>query len=90
MATDHAAGLHRHTGVLWHLGDRVSRLDEGLNVPILVGVPLVVVVDHPQTTYTHAALTQLAAAGAAVVICGRDHLPAAMILPFIRTWAVPR
>lgn len=41
----------------------------------------VVVVDHPQTTYTHHALAKLAENGAAVVLCGRDHLPAAMILP---------
>jgi CRISPR-associated protein Cas1 len=40
-----------------------------------------VVVDHPQTTYTHAALAKLAECGAAVVLCGTDHLPAAMILP---------
>ncbi|MBL9122084.1 MAG: type II CRISPR-associated endonuclease Cas1 [Planctomycetaceae bacterium] len=41
----------------------------------------VVVVDHPQTTYSHAALAKLAECGAAVVLCGRDHLPAALILP---------
>lgn len=41
----------------------------------------VVVVDHPQTTYSHHALAKLAESGAAVVLCGRDHLPAAMILP---------
>lgn len=41
----------------------------------------IVVVDHPQTTYTHSALSQLAASDAAVVICGSDHLPAAMLLP---------
>ena len=41
----------------------------------------VVLVDHPATTYTHSALASLAAADAAVVICGRDHLPAAMLLP---------
>ena len=41
----------------------------------------VVLVDNPGTTYTHAALAQLAAADAAVVICGRDHLPAAIVLP---------
>jgi CRISPR-associated protein Cas1 len=43
----------------------------------------VVLVDHPQTTYSHAALMELAASDAAVVICGRDHLPAAMLLPMI-------
>src|SRR5580658_36935 len=41
----------------------------------------VVLVDNPGTTYTHAALAQLAAADAAVVICGRDHLPAVIVLP---------
>ncbi|MEM6329506.1 MAG: type II CRISPR-associated endonuclease Cas1 [Planctomycetota bacterium] len=41
----------------------------------------VVVVDHPQATYSHHALTKLADAGAVVVLCGRDHLPAALVLP---------
>ncbi len=41
----------------------------------------VVMVDHPQTTYSHQALASLAEHGAAVVICGRDHLPAAIMLP---------
>lgn len=42
------------------------------------------VVDQPQTTYTHHALSKLAECGAAVVICGADHLPAAMLLPLSR------
>lgn len=41
----------------------------------------VVVVDHPQSTYSHHALVTLADAGATVVLCGRDHLPAAVVLP---------
>lgn len=41
----------------------------------------VLVVDHPQTTYSHHALAKLAEHGVAVILCGRDHLPAAMILP---------
>lgn len=41
----------------------------------------VVLVDHPQTTYTHGALASLAASDAAVVICGDNHLPAAILLP---------
>jgi CRISPR-associated protein Cas1 len=41
----------------------------------------VILVDHPQTTYTHGALAKLAESDAAVVICGRDHLPAAVLLP---------
>lgn len=42
----------------------------------------VVVVDHPGTTYTHAALASLAESNAALVICGRNHLPSAVLLPF--------
>jgi CRISPR-associated protein Cas1 len=41
----------------------------------------VVVVDQPQTTYTHAALAALARWQAVLVVCGSDHLPAAMLLP---------
>ncbi|MCH7988225.1 MAG: type II CRISPR-associated endonuclease Cas1, partial [Planctomycetes bacterium] len=41
-----------------------------------------VVVDHPGTTYSHAALTSLLDSGAALVVCGRDHLPKGMLLPF--------
>lgn len=40
-----------------------------------------VLVDHPGTTYTHAALTSLAESGAALVVCGRNHLPVAVLLP---------
>ena len=41
----------------------------------------VVMVDHPQTTYTHQALSSLAASDAVLVICGDNHLPVAMMLP---------
>ncbi|NLX13198.1 MAG: type II CRISPR-associated endonuclease Cas1 [Phycisphaerales bacterium] len=41
-----------------------------------------VMVDHPQTTYSHAALARLMDFGAAVVLCGRNHLPAGILLPF--------
>jgi len=41
----------------------------------------VVLVDQPRTSYTHGALQALAKFGAVVVICGRDHLPAGMLLP---------
>jgi CRISP-associated protein Cas1 len=40
-----------------------------------------VVVDHPQTTYTHQALSDLAASDAVLVICGDNHLPIALMLP---------
>jgi CRISPR-associated protein Cas1 len=41
----------------------------------------VVLVDQPQTTYTHSALTSLAESDAALVICGSNHLPTAILLP---------
>lgn len=40
-----------------------------------------VVVDHPQVSYSHAALARLVEFGAAVLVCGRDHLPAGLLLP---------
>jgi CRISPR-associated protein Cas1 len=41
----------------------------------------VLVVDHPGSTYTHAALTTLMRFDTAVVVCGRDHLPSGILLP---------
>ena len=43
----------------------------------------IVMVDHPRATYSHAALTELAANDAVVVICGRNHLPVAMLMPLV-------
>lgn len=42
----------------------------------------VLVVDHPQTSYTHSVFTTLLEEGAAVVLCGANHLPAGLLLPF--------
>ncbi len=42
------------------------------------------VVDHPQVTYTHGAFAALLDKGAAVLLCGRDHLPAGILLPISR------
>jgi CRISPR-associated protein Cas1 len=41
----------------------------------------VLLVDQPQVTYSHSALVRLMQFDAAVVICGRDHLPAGILLP---------
>ena len=38
-------------------------------------------IDHPGTTYSHSALVTATQNGAAVVLCGADHLPQAMMLP---------
>lgn len=41
----------------------------------------VLLVEHPAVTYTHWVFTELIAMGAVVVICGGNHLPAALLLP---------
>jgi CRISPR-associated protein Cas1 len=41
----------------------------------------VILVDHAGTTYSHAALARLVDFDATVVVCGRDHLPAGILLP---------
>lgn len=40
-----------------------------------------VIVDHPATTYSHVALRSLVDANAALVVCGKNHLPAGLLLP---------
>jgi len=41
----------------------------------------VVLVDQQQTTYSHAALIRLAESDAALVVCGRNHLPVSVSKP---------
>jgi CRISPR-associated protein Cas1 len=41
----------------------------------------VLLIDNPAVSYTHGVLTQLLEAGAALVVCGRDHHPAGLLLP---------
>lgn len=43
----------------------------------------VVVVAHPQVTYTQAVLSGLAEAGGTFVACNRQHLPVGMFLPLV-------
>ena len=40
------------------------------------------IVDQPQVTYTHAVMAALAEAKVATVLCGTDHMPAAVLLPY--------
>ena len=44
----------------------------------------VLLVEHPQAMLSHSALTRLMEYGAAVVFCGRDHLPVGLALPVSR------
>lgn len=41
----------------------------------------IIIVDQRAVSYSHHALATLVAHGAAVVICGRDHLPVGLLLP---------
>jgi CRISPR-associated protein Cas1 len=41
----------------------------------------VLLTDHQRNTFTHAALAALAQYQATVIVCGRDHLPAGIMLP---------
>jgi CRISPR-associated protein Cas1 len=41
----------------------------------------VVIVDHDRCTYSHHALAKIAEHGGVLIVCGRDHLPAAVLLP---------
>lgn len=41
----------------------------------------VVLVDQPRCTYSHTALEKIVATGGVLIVCGRDHLPAGVLLP---------
>jgi CRISPR/Cas system-associated endonuclease Cas1 len=44
----------------------------------------ILVVDHPQTTFSASALARIAEQGGAVVLCDRSHLPIATLVPHTR------
>lgn len=50
----------------------------------------VLLVEHPGTIYTHGALAALLRHDAAVVLCGRDHLPIGLLLPIAQHTEVVR
>lgn len=68
-----------------HLTTRHSQLLVKHDKTVAGSIPCedigMLVVDHSDTTYSHSALTSLVNAGAAMVVCGRDHLPAGILLP---------
>lgn len=56
-----------------------QRTNEGASIPCEdIGL---LIVDHPQVSYSHHALARLVEFGAGVVVCGSDHLPAGLLLP---------
>ena len=68
-----------------HLSVRLGQLLLKTDGNLLASIPCedlgVIVVDQPSTTYSHAALTELARQDAILVLCGSDHLPCGMLLP---------
>ncbi len=52
---------------------------------IVASIPLedigLLILDAPDTTYTHHVLWEVLAAGGAIIPCGRDHHPAGLFLP---------
>jgi CRISPR-associated protein Cas1 len=55
--------------------------EEPVTVPL--GDLAVVIVSHPQVSYTHAVLSGLALAGALFITCDEKHLPVSMMLPLV-------
>ncbi len=43
----------------------------------------IVVVDNRECSYSHHALVELVDAGATVIICGKNHAPAGILLPYV-------
>jgi len=78
--SQHACHLSVRLGQL-----RIHRHTDDESAPLAGTVPCedvgIVLIDHPQTTMTHQALATLVDHGAAVMVCGRDHLPAGLLLP---------
>lgn len=68
-----------------HLAVRLNQLVLKRDGNVVGQIPCedigMVLVDHPGSTYTHTALALLASCGATVVLCGRDHLPSAVVMP---------
>lgn len=65
-------------------GEKIYRCEQ-LEKPGEVTVPLsdiaVLVVSHPQVTFSHAVLAGLASAGAVFIACNEKHMPVSMLLP---------
>ena len=68
-----------------HLSVRLGQLTLSRDGKPIASVPCedlgTIVVDHPQTTYTHAALRDVVTNGGSLVICGQDHLPVGLLIP---------
>jgi len=75
-----------HFSQPYHLAVRLSQLvitnkDTGEIINRPIEDTAVLMLEHPQLTYTHAAMQELMAQNVAVVFCGADYHPAGLLLP---------
>ncbi len=65
--------------------DQLVLTARGVQRSNLASIPIedigLVLVEHTGTTYTHAVLATLLRHDGALVVCGRDHMPAGLLLP---------
>lgn len=68
-----------------HLTVKLDQLLIQHGLEVIASVPCedigVLLLDHPQNTYSHVALAALLRHDAVTVVCGPDHLPAGLLLP---------
>jgi CRISPR-associated protein Cas1 len=75
-----------HFSQPYHLSVKLSQLvitnkDTGEIINRPIEDTAVLMLEHPQLTYTHAAMQELMAHNVAVVFCGADFHPAGLLLP---------
>src|SRR5487761_636672 len=75
--SDRPASLSVRNSLLW------IRFGQEEPITIPLSDLAVVIVSHPQVSYTHAVLSGLAQAGAMFVTCDEKHLPVSMLLPLV-------
>ncbi|MGC1830167.1 MAG: hypothetical protein WA663_07125, partial [Candidatus Acidiferrales bacterium] len=62
---------------------RCEQLGDPNEVTMPLGDVAVLIVSHPQITYSHAVLSGLALAGAVFVTCNEKHMPVSMLLSLV-------
>lgn len=62
---------------------RCERLGDPDEMTIPLGDVAVLIVSHPQVSYSNAVLSGLAVSGAILVTCNEKHMPVSMLLPLV-------
>ena len=66
-----------------HLGQAVIEREGQSAVTVPLDDVAVMVISHPQAVFTSAVFAEFLELGGSVVICGRNHTPAGMLLPLV-------